>query len=82
MARDAPGRERTVRFLAAPTDAGYLGNVSRSDPQPHRLRRPFPDGAALDARPCEATTEEDVHLVEHAQHQVALRAAVDDITPA
>jgi acyl-CoA hydrolase len=41
-----------------------------------------PEGVALDARPWEPTTEEDVHLFEHAQYLVALRAAVDDITPA
>ena len=41
-----------------------------------------PNGTALDARPWEPTTEEDVHLFEHAQYLVALRAAVDDITPA
>src|SRR6476469_1594055 len=28
MDRDTRGREQTLRFLAAPTDAGYLGNVS------------------------------------------------------
>ena len=28
MDRDTPGREQTLRFLAAPTDAGYLGSVS------------------------------------------------------
>jgi 4-hydroxybenzoyl-CoA thioesterase len=28
MDRDTPGREQTLRFLAAPTDAGYSGSVS------------------------------------------------------
>ena len=40
-----------------------------------------PEGTAVEARRWEPTTEEDVHLFEHAQHLIDLRAAADDITP-
>ena len=40
-----------------------------------------PEGTAVEARPWEPTTEEDVHLFEHAKHLIDLRAAADDITP-
>jgi 4-hydroxybenzoyl-CoA thioesterase len=40
-----------------------------------------PEGTAVEARPWEPTTEEDVHLFEHARHLIELRAAADDITP-
>jgi 4-hydroxybenzoyl-CoA thioesterase len=41
-----------------------------------------PEGTAVETRPWEPTTEEDVHLFEHAKHLIDLRAAADDITPA
>jgi 4-hydroxybenzoyl-CoA thioesterase len=41
-----------------------------------------PEGTAVEARAWEPTTEEDVHLFEHAKHLIELRAAADDITPA
>jgi 4-hydroxybenzoyl-CoA thioesterase len=40
------------------------------------------DGNALLARPWEPETDEDVHLYEHAQHLIELRAAAHDIIPA
>ena len=40
-----------------------------------------PEGTAVETRPWEPTTEEDVHLFEHAKHLIDLRAAADDITP-
>jgi 4-hydroxybenzoyl-CoA thioesterase len=40
-----------------------------------------PEGTAIEARPWEPTTEEDVQLFEHAKHLIDLRAAADDITP-
>ncbi len=41
-----------------------------------------PDGASIEAPTWEPTTEEDVHLFEHARHLIELRAAVDDVDAA
>lgn len=41
-----------------------------------------PEGTAAPARAWEPTTEEDVHLFDHAQHLIELRAAAHDIIPA
>ncbi|HEU4332340.1 MAG TPA: acyl-CoA thioesterase [Lapillicoccus sp.] len=40
------------------------------------------EGAAVEARSWEPETDEDVHLYEHAQHLIELRAAAHDIIPA
>jgi hypothetical protein len=39
------------------------------------------EGNALMARPWEPETDEDVHLFEHAQQLIELRAAAHDIIP-
>jgi 4-hydroxybenzoyl-CoA thioesterase len=41
-----------------------------------------PEGAAVAARAWEPVTDEDVHLYDHAQHLIELRAAANDIIPA